>query len=466
MANLIETDYLIVGAGAAAMTIADALLTHGNATVTLVDRRHATGGHWLDAYPFVRLHQASAFYGVDSVPLGTDAIDRSGLNAGFYERAGADELRAYFAHVMQEHFLPTGRVRFMPCTDYIGGENNLHRVASCLTGTVHEVRVRRKVVDTTYLEGSIPATSKPPFEVDEGVRCIPAGDVIDLSEPAQSFVVLGAGKTALDTCVWLLTNGIPAASIIWVKPREGWWLNRRFHQPRTGLPAFYAGVGLQFQAMAQATTLDDLFTRLESAGFLLRVDQTVMPSMMHGAIVSESELALLRQITDIVRLGRVHRIGRDRVTLDNGEVKLPPRAVLIHCAATGLARPPLRPIFEPGKLTVQPTGWGFASAQFALLGVAEALIDGDDEKNRLCRPIRYWDKPVDYLEAYMATLAGERARAAHPGLASWARGSRLTALAKLVEYSNDPTVSETRNQIKQVGASAMQNVARLLAMPK
>lgn len=68
MSDLIETDYLVVGACAAGMTVTDALLNHGDATVTLIDRRHAPGGHWLDAYPFVRLHQPSAFYGVDSVP--------------------------------------------------------------------------------------------------------------------------------------------------------------------------------------------------------------------------------------------------------------------------------------------------------------------------------------------------------------------------------------------------------------
>ena len=463
MSDLIETDYLIVGAGAAGMTVTDALLAHGDASVTLIDRRHAPGGHWIDAYPFVRLHQPSAFYGVDSVPLGRDAIDRGGMNAGFYELASADELRAYFAHVMQEHFLPTGRVRFLPCTDYMGGESNLHHVVSRLTGARQEVRVRRKVVDTTYLEGSIPATSKPPFEVDEGVRCIPAGEVVELPEPAQSFVVIGAGKTALDTCVWLLTHGVPAASIRWVKPREGWWLNRRFHQPHAGLPDFYAGVGLQFQAMVQATTLDDVFVRLEAAGFLLRVDQTVMPTMIHGAILGETELALLRRVADVVRLGRVHRIGRDRMTLDGGEVKTPPGAIHIHCAAAGLARPPIRPIFEPGRLTVQPIAWGFASVQFALLGVAEAVIDSDEEKNRLCRPIHYWDQPVDYLEAYMAMLAGERARAAHPGLAAWARSSRLTVLARLGEYNNDPSVVETRSLLKKVGAGAMENVARLIA---
>lgn len=44
MAELIETDYLVVGAGAAGMTLTDALVTHSDASVTLVERRHAPGG--------------------------------------------------------------------------------------------------------------------------------------------------------------------------------------------------------------------------------------------------------------------------------------------------------------------------------------------------------------------------------------------------------------------------------------
>ncbi|HSQ66522.1 MAG TPA: NAD(P)-binding protein, partial [Polyangiaceae bacterium] len=99
----LETDYLVVGAGAAGMAFTDALLSHSDATVTIVDRGHAPGGHWLDAYPYVRLHQPSAFYGVDSVPLGQDAIDTTGTNASFYELAGADELRAYYERVMHRH---------------------------------------------------------------------------------------------------------------------------------------------------------------------------------------------------------------------------------------------------------------------------------------------------------------------------------------------------------------------------
>lgn len=460
---MIETDYLVVGAGLGGMAVADALLSHSDATLTIVERRHAPGGHWIDAYPFVRLHQPSAFYGVDSVALGYDAIDRGGMNAGFYELASADELRAYFARVMQEQFLPTGRVRFFPCSDYAGGELGRHDFVSRLTGARHEVSVRRKLVDTAYLEGSIPATSKPPFEVEEGVHCIPPGELANLRKRPQTFVVIGAGKTAMDACVWLLKNGVPPSSIRWMKPREGWWLNRRFHQPHTLLPDFYAGVGLQFQAIAEAQSMDDLSLRLEAAGFFLRVDPTVMPTMLHGAILSEVELAMLRQVTDVVRLGRVVRIGPCRTVLEGGEVETPQDAVHVNCAAVGLAHPPLRPIFEPGRLTVQPTAWGFASHQFALLGAVEALIGSDEEKNRLCLPIRYWDNCGDYLTAFMALLAGERARAGYPALAEWARQSRLNPLGRIGEHSTHPTVIETRGLLKKFAASAMQNVARLAA---
>ena len=70
----LDADYVVVGAGAAGMAFTDALIDHTDATVAMVDRRHAPGGHWLDAYPFVRLHQASAFYGVASTLLGGGRI--------------------------------------------------------------------------------------------------------------------------------------------------------------------------------------------------------------------------------------------------------------------------------------------------------------------------------------------------------------------------------------------------------
>ncbi|WP_425259215.1 NAD(P)-binding protein [Rubrivivax sp. RP6-9] len=459
----LETDYLVVGTGAAGMAFTDALLSHSDATVTLVDRRHAPGGHWIDAYPFVRLHQPSAFYGVSSAPLGVGTVDRSGLHAGFHEQAGADELRAYYGHVMDRHFLPTGRVHYHPCSDHAIGPDGRHLIASRLTGAVQEVRVRRKWVDTGYLEGRIPATSPPPFAVDDGVRCVAAGDITRLAEPPERVVVIGSGKTALDTCVWLLSHGVTASAIQWVRPREGWWLNRRFNQPGEGLPDFFAGVGLQFKAMAQATSVDDLFARLEADGYFLRVDTTVTPTMSRGAMVSEAELALLRQIGDVVRRGHVRRIARDRIVFDGGSVPTSPGTLHVHCAAVGLARPPLRPIFETDRVTLQPLFWGFACFPAALLGVIEATIADTGEKKRLCPPIRYWDEPRDYLSSYLALMAHERARAAYPTVAAWAKGTRLNPMSGLGAHRQHPLVAQTWSELKQYGAAAAGNLVRLLA---
>lgn len=76
----LSADYLVVGSGAVSLAFVDAMLTHGDATFIIVDRHHMPGGHWNDAYPFVRLHQPSATYGVASRPLGADRIDVSGSN--------------------------------------------------------------------------------------------------------------------------------------------------------------------------------------------------------------------------------------------------------------------------------------------------------------------------------------------------------------------------------------------------
>lgn len=454
----LETDYLVVGAGAAAMAFTDALLAHSDATVTLVDRRHAPGGHWIDAYPFVRLHQPSAFYGVDSVPLGRDARDTAGTNAGFYELAGADEIRAYFADVMHRHFLPTGRVRYFPGCDYLGE----HRFASRLADGSWKARVRRKVIDTTYLEGEIPATGAPPFEVADGVRCVPAGELARIRERPERYVIVGGGKTALDACAWLLEQGVPAAAIRWVRPREAWWVNRRFQQPHGLLPDFYRGIAIQLEAMAQAGSDADLCARLEAEGLFLRIDPAVVPTMFRGAVISEGELALLRRIEDVVRLGHVRRIGRDEIVLDKGSVPTSEGTLHVHCASRGLPRPALRPIFEPGRVTVQPFVWGFACFQFAMLGVVEATLGSDEEKNHLCPPIAYWDTNRDYLAAFLAGLANERARAGHPALAAWARGTRLNPLSGIGLRRDSPEIAATRDRIRQSGAAAAANLARLL----
>ena len=111
---MIKTDYLIVGAGAMGMAFADTMVAESDAHLVIVDRGHQPGGHWTRAYPFVRLHQPSAYYGVNSRKLETGSIDRVGWNEGLHELATGGDVCAYFDRVMHQELLPTGRVSYFP----------------------------------------------------------------------------------------------------------------------------------------------------------------------------------------------------------------------------------------------------------------------------------------------------------------------------------------------------------------
>ena len=100
----LETDYLVVGAGAMGMAFTDALIEHSDVHVTLVDRRHSAGGHWQDAYSFVQLHQASLFYGVASTALGGGRLQTSGPEKGLQERARRSEIQAYYDDILYRRF--------------------------------------------------------------------------------------------------------------------------------------------------------------------------------------------------------------------------------------------------------------------------------------------------------------------------------------------------------------------------
>jgi NAD(P)-binding Rossmann-like domain len=228
----IETDYLVVGAGALGMAFVDSLIDHSDADVAIVDRRHRPGGHWLDSYPFVQLHQPSRFYGVNSTSLGQDRIEPDGMD-GSYERASGAEICGYFDEIMRHRFQGSGRVRFFPMCDYLGER----RFRSRVTHEVTDVRVRSRVVDATYMASRVPATDPAPFDVAEGVRCVPVGELTTLENPAAGYVIVGGGKTASDAICWLLDLGTDPEDITWIRPRDTWILNEPSSSPGSRAPS-------------------------------------------------------------------------------------------------------------------------------------------------------------------------------------------------------------------------------------
>jgi hypothetical protein len=434
----INTDYLIVGAGAAGMAFADTLVadSDSDAEVVIVDKRHAPGGHWIDAYPFVRLHQPAMYYGVNSMQLGPDTIDQSGLNSGMYVQVGAAEICAYYDRVMRERLLPSGRVRYLPMAEHVGDG----RVISRLTGDTWDVKARESTVDARYLEPTIPKTTPPPFEVAPGARCIPVGDLPQLAERADTYVIVGAGKTAIDACLWLLENGVGPDAITWVKPREAWVLNRFYAQSGALVGQLIEGLSLQAEAAALATSPDELFGHLADRDQLLRVDEQTTPTMFRAPTMSLAELSLLRQVTNVVRLGRIQRIERDKIVLEHGTVPTSGGAVHVHCAASGISHAPGIPIFEPGRITLQSIRTGLQPFNAGLTAYVDITRDDIAEKNRLCPPNRQPNTPADWIRGTLTQWGADREWSRQSDLAAWLDRSRLNASRGLSTHLNEPPV--------------------------
>lgn len=410
---VLKADYLVVGAGAAGMAFTDALIDHADVSVVMVDRRHGVGGHWLDAYPFVRLHQASAFYGVASTLLGDGGIQQDGPEAGLHERATAPEVCTYYARVLRERMIGSGRVSFYPCCEYLGRG----RFVSRLSGKRYEVRARR-LVDARYLSPQVPAVTPAPFGTADGVQVVAVNDLVRLGGAPSQFVIVGSGKTATDACIWLLDNGVDPGAICWVRPRDPWMLNRAVVQPH---PAVYIGMAADtLEAAAQAASPDDLFCRLEQAGVMLRIDRSVTPTMAKTPTLAQWELDRLRTIEHVVRLGHIQHAEPARLVFDEGEAAMAKDAVIVHCAASGLQYRPLMPIWGDEAITLQPIRSGFPCFGAALAGYVEATFDDDDEKNRLCPPSPYPNTPADWARMQVLGNQASTSFSSHPDIKAWA----------------------------------------------
>jgi hypothetical protein len=440
----VETDYLVIGAGATGLAFADALLAEADdVEVTLIDRRPAVGGHWLHAYPFVRLHSPSAYYGVDSLPLGDDRID----HVGEYERATGEEVCAYFAEVAAR-LERTGRVRILLEHDHVGDD----RLRDLRTGGLVTVGVRRKVVDARYLEASVPATHARPFEVASGARVVPVNDLPDVS--GSTYTVLGAGKTAVDACTWLLESGVDPERIRWVRPRDAWFYDRRQFQPLEQVGGIMEGIALDAEAGAQAADVGDLFDRLEASGRFSRIDPAHPAAMYRGTMLSAGELDALRQIEDVVRLGHVRRIEADRIVLEDGEVPTGPDVVHVDATALGLRDAPPLPVFQPGRIVLQQLRHNSPPFNAALIGFVEARRDDDADKNRLCPPNPYASGVEDWPRMMSRTWRTERRWLGEPDVARWLAGSRLNLLRALPDHAGEPSVRAALERfVTHVGAA-------------
>lgn len=368
----LDTDYLVIGAGAMAMAFMDVVLKQDRkATFVVVDRHAAAGGHWNDAYSFVTLHQPAEFYGLVTSHLGSGGSDLASLPA----------ITDYYGDAMRR-FVATGRVRFLPMSNH-DGEG---RISSLLNPDQRtQVTVRRRIVDATYLEAKVPSVVKPRYAVDPGVELIPPNGLSQLRSSHGHHVVVGAGKTAIDAILFLLDGGVPSDDITWVMPHDAWLWAREPMQPGIALKAILSMI----RACADLDAPDEIFGQLEQHGIVHRLDPDSQPTKWRCASVSLDEVVRLRALANIVRLGRVTRLTPGRVHLEYGEHAVPEDTLFIDCTANGLTPSATKPIFTDEAITLQS---GFMCQQTfsaSLIGRLETARMTDARRNELLTPVSH-----------------------------------------------------------------------------
>lgn len=462
----IDTDYLIIGSGAVGLAFADTLIDESDARITIVDRHGKPGGHWNDAYSFVALHQPSAFYGVNSMPLGTNRKDDHGVNKGLYELASGPEVSGYFDNVMRAKLLPSQRVSYYPMSDY-RGEN---RFVSLLSGEETVVNVARTTVDATYYGTTVPFTHIPKFKIADGVRVVPPNALPHLwmkpAEMPKKFIILGAGKTAMDVGVWLLNSGAKADSISWVMPRDSWLLNRLRIQP--GIEFFNETIGGQAAMMeifAHAASVDEIFERLEQEGVMVRIYPDQKPEMFHYATISVGEIAVLQQITDVIRMGRVQSIAIDEMTLEQGRVHMEGDSLYIDCTASAVEKRPAVPIFQGDLIVPQLVRAPQPAFSAALVAFVEANYDSDAEKNRLCATVPFPYNLDQYIGCNIANMMNQFQWMQDKKIGNWIRDSRLDGFGKVIAaiQSDDTENMALLGKFRGNAMAAMGNLQKLAA---
>ena len=414
MINL-ECDYFIIGCGAAAMSFIDVILSETLYNIIVIDKRDNPGGHWNDAYEYVKLHQPASYYGINSEKLEKDNNDLS----------SKDEILEYYKKCMIK-FKKTGRLKFYKKCISQFKNNHFYSLDNC---TNYNVKVNKKIVDCTYLEvqkqklvtnNAIPPNYLNLLQIDQ----------------YKKYIVIGGGKTGMDTCIHLLDNDIKPENIIWIVPNDFWLIRRewllnkddKFWKDKPQEDSFYKNYFIHlcikniiFNYLAKFLMLFDEFNNR-----LTRINRLYIPNKFRGAIVSNEEITKLRLITNVIRKGRVLRIEKNKIIFKNDSIETDMENNLhINCTGNGLVRKPEVPIFQDKKIVLQNLVVIQQTFSAAIIGYIEANYTDDSVKNGICEPSSLPETIEDLILSITKTRLLLSQWGQDPNFKKWLNNSRL-----------------------------------------
>lgn len=413
MVKNLVCDYLVIGCGAASLAFIDTLLIQiPTAKVIVVDKKPYPGGHWVDAYGYVKLHQPSVVYGLESKQLEGNwaKLLFQKMMLPWKHRATQEDILKYYRNFIEEK-VSKQQIEYYPNCEYNfddESEHNdgVHSFSSSLS-TIKEggapppkkklylVKVNAKLVDGTIGECQVPSQCPVTFPVDDGIHLITPNKLFDeskksISNPAKGtkknrYVVLGCGKTGMDAIVYLQTQmKVDPTNISWVIPNDVWMIARGVGTPSSLPEALLENDGDEHKARLS----------LEEKGVFVRMDKNIDPTVFKFPVIGKDELRLMRNVKNLIRRGRVISIkkenknnsivvgfGADQEPLiisspadDNGSV------IFLHCTSPGpfnknLKKDPNKPLklfFSKNEIRLNLLFYPPVTISMSCLGYLEA----------------------------------------------------------------------------------------------
>ena len=217
------------------------------------------------------------------------------------------------------------------------------------------------------------------------------------------------------------------------------------------------------ESAAACNDATDFVHRLEADGVMIRVDPNVEPGVFRGATLSLLELDTLRRIENVVRLGRVQRIGTNHMVFDGSSLSTDAQQVYVDCTAEGLRPVSPRSVFETDRITPQYVTIGVAPWSAATIAAVEASGQDEPRKNELCPPVAFTGEASSLLPISHAGLQVLCSAPLNPSFRHGPNSCRLNPARGAAEHLDDPKVQEAFTSLAANIGSAMENLDTCLA---
>ena len=154
--------------------------------------------------------------------------------------------------------------------------------------------------------------------MDEGVNLIPVNGLVKVKESWERFMVIGAGKTALDAILFLLRREVDPERICWIISNDCWYFCREGFMKDQG--GHFMKELFESALEESMTTPDQCLLDLEQRGLLMRLDKAITPTRYRQATLHIGEMGELGRVSNRVRMGRIARIEKDKVIFQSNQV--------------------------------------------------------------------------------------------------------------------------------------------------